>query len=339
MIFAFEEDVFVKGSRYTFKSQDLRDISAVKWIPEDENSIVGAVQIFHGMAEHIDRYEDFALYLNSKGFVVVGHDHRGHGKSLENESDTGIFAEKDGWEKVVNDARKVTTQIRDQHGDIPLFIVSHSMGSFIARDYISRWGNDVSGVILSGTGNQAPLIMSVLGALTRLEILFRGMRHRSTFFDNLSFGSFNKPFEPGAPTPFEWLSRDREQVDRYVNDPLCGFICTSSFFRDLSTGLKRVCSPSIYGEVPENLPVLLYSGEEDPVGGEKGSLVKQVYDQYKAAGLSDVNMILNPGGRHESLNETNRQDVYEIFIRWLIDHLPVSGENDEDLKAGEQPST
>ncbi|MBN2659524.1 MAG: lysophospholipase [Spirochaetales bacterium] len=313
----------MKGSRYTFKSQDLRDISAVKWIPEDEDSIVGAVQIFHGMAEHIERYEDFALFLNSKGFVVAGHDHRGHGKSIENESGTGFFSGKDGWEKVVNDARKVTSHIRDQHGDIPLFIVSHSMGSFIARDYISRWGDDVTGVILSGTGNQSPALMNVLGVLTRLEILFRGMHHRSSFFDRLSFGTFNKPFEPGAPTPFEWLSRDREQVDRYVADPLCGFICTSSFFRDLSKGLKRVCSPGIYKEVPEDLSILLYSGDEDPVGGVKGSFVMEVYNNYKAAGLSDVEMILNPGGRHENLNETNRREVYDTFCKWLIEHLPA----------------
>jgi len=312
----------VKGSRYTFKSQDLRDISAVKWIPEGGDQIVGAVQIFHGMAEHIERYEDFALYLNSKGFVVVGHDHRGHGNSLEKEGDTGFFSDKNGWEKVVQDARKVTTHIRDQHGDIPVFIVSHSMGSFIARDYISRWGDDLAGVILSGTGNKSPALLNLVGLLTRLEILFRGKRHRSVFFDNQTFKSYNKPYEPGAPTSFEWLSRDREQVDRYVADPLCGFICTSAFYRDFVSGLKRICSPSLYSQVPKDLPIFLYSGDDDPVGGVKGSLVEEVFEHYKGAGVADVSMVLNRGGRHENLNEVNRREVYEAFHKWLVDHIP-----------------
>ena len=325
----------MKGSRYIFKSQDLRDISAVKWIPESGEPIIGAVQIFHGMAEHIERYEDFALYLNSKGFVVVGHDHRGHGKSLEKEGDTGFFSEKDGWEKVVHDARTVTTHIRDQHGDIPIFIVSHSMGSFIARDYISRWGDDLAGVILSGTGNQNLALLNILGILTRLEIFFRGKRHRSVFLDNLTFKSYNKPYEPEGPTSFEWLSRDREQVDRYVADPLCGFICTSSFYQDLARGLKRICSSSIYSRIPKDLPLFLYSGDDDPVGGIKGSLVKEVYENYRKAGIRDVSLVLNPGGRHENLNESNRLEVYDTFHKWLIDHVSEDIQKNDDLKAGE----
>lgn len=312
----------MRGSRYIFKSEDLREISAVKWIPEDEDSIIGAVQLFHGMAEHIERYDEFATYLNSKGFVVIGNDHRGHGKSLLEEGDTGIFDDKAGWDKVVNDTRKVTTQLKDQHRNLPIFIISHSMGSFIARDYISRWGEDISGVILSGTANQKLLSVGLLGQLVKLEILFRGIRHRSTFFDNLSFGSFNKPFEPQAPTAFEWLSRDREEVDKYVADPLCGFICTSAHFRDLAYGLKRVCSPEIYTKVPEDLPIFLFSGDEDPVGGVKADQVTEVFELYKKAGIIDVSMKLNPQGRHESLHETNRQEIYEIFLQWLIDHTP-----------------
>lgn len=313
----------MKGSRYTFKSEDLRDISAVKWIPEDEDNIVGAVQIFHGMAEHIERYDDFASFLNENGFVVIGNDHRGHGKSLVKEGDTGIFSEDPGWDKVVNDTRKVTMQLKDQHRDLPLFIFAHSMGSFIARDYISRWGDDFSGVILSGTGNQPLFLMDIMTFLARTEMLFRGKRHRSNLLDGLSFGAFNKPFEPGAPTAFEWLSRDRDQVDKYVADPLCGFICTAAHFRDMATGLKIVCSPSIYSKVPVDLPIFLYSGENDPVGGKKGSLVTKVFEHYKSAGVKDVTMALNKDGRHESVNETNKDEVYRIFLDWLKKHLPA----------------
>jgi alpha-beta hydrolase superfamily lysophospholipase len=312
----------MRGSRYIFKSEDYRDISAVKWIPDDDTEIIGAVQIFHGMAEHIERYEDFAQFLNKNGFVVIGNDHRGHGKSLESEGDTGIFAEKDGWEMALNDTRKVTKQLIEQHRDLPVFIISHSMGSFFARDYISRWGDDISGIILSGTGNQKMFMVRVLQFLVKWEILFRGLRHRSAFFDNLSFGSYNKPFEPDAPSAFEWLSRDRAQVDKYVADPLCGFICTSAHFRDLAQGLKQVCSREIYSMVPVDLPIFLYSGEDDPVGGQKANLVKEVYENYRGAGIKDLTLDLNPGGRHESLNEINKEEVYNIFLNWLKTHIP-----------------
>lgn len=312
----------MRGSRYIFKSDDCRDISAIKWIPDDETQIIGAVQIFHGMAEHMGRYEEFAQFLIKNGFVVIGNDHRGHGKSLVSEGDTGIFAEKNGWEMALKDTRKVTMQIREQHSSLPIFIISHSMGSFLARDYISRWGNDISGVILSGTGNQKLFKVRILQFLVKWEILLKGLRHRSTFFDNLSFGSFNKPYGSDPRTPFEWLSRDIGQVDKYVADPLCGFICTSSFFRDLANGLKRVCSPAVYSEIFDELPIFLYSGENDPVGGIKGNLVKGIYENYKKAGIKDVSMQLNPGGRHESLNEINRGEVYNIFLNWIKDHNP-----------------
>lgn len=312
----------MRGSRYIFKSEDLRDISAVKWIPDEGIEILGAVQIFHGMAEHMGRYEDFAQFLNKNGFVVIGNDHRGHGKSLVSEGETGIFAEQNGWELALNDTRKVTKQLKEQHRDLPIFIISHSMGSFLARDYISRWGADIAGVILCGTGNQDPFMVRVLQILIRLELLFRGFHHRSTFFDKLSFGSFSKPYGPHPRTSFEWLSRDKDQVDKYVSDPLCGFICTTAHFRDLAVGLKKICSPSIYAKVPVNLPIYLYSGDDDPVGGTKGRLVKKVFENYKKAGIQNVIMELNPGGRHESLNEINKDDVYNTFLHWLKEHLP-----------------
>lgn len=312
----------VKGSRYTFKSEDHRDISAVKWIPEDEDSIVGAVQIFHGMAEHMERYDDFAQFLNRNGFVVIGNDLRGHGKSLASEGDTGIFSEKDGWEKVLKDTRKVTIQLRDQHRNLPIFLISHSMGTYFARDYISRWGEDLSGVILSATTNKSFLIINLLSALVSMEIFFRGVRHRSRLLDSLTFSSYNKPFEPGARTPYEWLTRDDVLVDRYMADPLCGFVCTASHYRDLAYGFKRICSARIYNEVPKELPLFLYSGDFDPMGGRDGNQVKEVYEGYRSAGVEDVILEFNSGGRHDSLNETNRQEVYERFLRWLKDHLP-----------------
>ena len=311
----------MRGSRYIFKSEDYRDISAIKWIPEDDQEIVGAVQIIHGMAGHMERFEEFAQFLNKNGFVVIGNDHRGHGKSLESEGDTGFFAEKDGWEMVLKDVRKVTKQLKEQHRDLPIFLFAHSMGTFFARDYITRWGEDISGVILSATSHKSMALIKLLGVLVRIELFLRGLRHRSTFFNNLSFGSFNKPFEPGAPTSFEWISRDREIVDAYVKDPLCGFVCTSSFFRDLSYGLKKIYSPSSYSQTPKNLPIFLYSGEEDPLGGKKGQLVKDVLKKYKNAGIEDITMELNPGGRHESINEINRQEIFVKMLDWIKAHL------------------
>jgi len=311
----------MRGSRYIFKSEDYRDISAVKWIPDENIEIIGAVQICHGMAEHIGCYEEFAQFLNGKGFVVIGNDHRGHGKSLETDGDTGIFSEENGWEKTLNDMRKVTKQLMDQHRNLPIFLIAHSMGSLFARDYISKWGSDLSGVILSATPNYDMLTVNLFKFLAYMEVRFKGLRHRSTFFDNLNFKTFNKPYEPGAPTAYEWLSRDREKVDKYVADPLCGFVCTSSFFLDSATGAKKVSSNAIYKQIPEDLPIFLYYGEDDPVC-LYGKTVKQVYEKYRKAGIKDLIMDNNPEGRHESLNEINREDIYNIFLDWMKIRIP-----------------
>lgn len=306
----------MKGVEFRFKSPSKGDISAVKWIPDSE--VRAVLLVCHGMAEHIARYEDFALFLNKAGIAVWGEDHRGHGQSAANPEDTGYFAIERGWESVLEDILTLKEMILKEHKGKPLFIFGHSMGSFLTRDFICDHGEGLSGAIISGTGYQSKLLCKLLVFLAQKEIRRRGDRHRSTFLDRLSFGSFNNKFKP-VRTKFDWLSRDEDQVDLYVNDPSCGFISTSSLFEDLGEGLSRIIDPERIKKTPIELPLFFISGELDPVGGE--SAMRKVISLYQKNGQEEISSYINKGGRHESLNETNRVEIYEKIIAFLESHL------------------
>lgn len=296
-------------SENTLKAYDNHSIAMLLWLPEVDP--VGVVQIIHGMAEHVERYDAFARFLNSHGYIVAGHDHRGHGKSAT--GTYGMFTEEDGWQSVVNDCNTVSKFLRKTYQELPLFAVAHSMGSFLLRDLIACEKTDFSGVILSGSTDGEKFTASFLKTLATTEIKKKGPDHPSKALDRLAFGTYNIPYSQ----PFSWLSRDKEQVKRYVNDPLCGFLCTSSFFRDLATGLLNISSEKSFEEVPKDLPILIYSGDRDPVGGINAMLVKKVWRKYQKAGIKDLTLHINPGGRHESLNETNRDEVFATFLDWI----------------------
>ena len=305
----------MRSENFTFKSEDGVQVTAFKWLPEENAGPKAVVQISHGMAEHSARYERFAGTLVKAGYAAFSNDHRGHGKTAGPLENVGFFAEENGWRLVVEDMRRLTDIIKKEYPDIPVFLFGHSMGSILSRSYIFSYGRDIKGVILSGTGGDPGLLGKIGMLITKLEIKRKGKKYRSPLLTRLSFGNFNSSFKPNR-TDFDWLSRDETEVDKYIDDPYCGGMFTAGFYLDLLKGLDEVNSPDNMQKVPHDLPIFIFSGDKDPVGKDtKG--VMQVYRAYRKAGVKDVSHKFYTGGRHEILSETNREEVYADVIRWL----------------------
>lgn len=304
--------------KLTFTSDDGRVGTYYAWIPRKETKAV--VQIVHGMAEHAARYEHFAKQLTAAGYSVYAQDLRGHGATASSEEDLGFFADDDGWFRVVKDVNQLTKVIMETEKGKPVILIGHSMGSFIARTCMILYPDDYLAFVLSGTAGNPGLLGRVGQFLATRSVKRNGPRFRDAQLDALSFGAYNNAFKPNR-TKFDWLSRDETQVDTYVADPLCGFICTAKLFEDLLSGLRFIHDPLHIGRIPKDLPVLLVSGEKDPVG-KQGAAVRKVYAAYQAAGLRDVQIQLFPGARHEILNETNRKEVESFIIDWIEAKIP-----------------
>lgn len=288
-----------------------------RWMPAGAPRAV--VQIAHGMAEHSARYERFAAELTGAGYAVWANDHRGHGRTGERGT-LGHFEAEDGWGCAVEDLRRVSLLARESVGDaVPLVLLGHSMGSLLARSYAARWGDDLAGLVLSGTPADPGLLARIGRSVAKVEGRLRGAAHPSTLLDRMSFGAFNKAFQP-ARTDFDWLSRDEEAVDSYVADPLCGFVCTDGFYAAMLGGLTRV---NRHAGLPAALPVLIISGAADPAGNN-GDGVRPVAEMMRAEGVHDVTLTLYPGARHEIVQETNRDVVVADVLTWLDAHLPPS---------------
>ena len=295
---------------FTIPSTAGPSLDARMWLPEGQPR--AAVQLIHGMAEHIDRYDAPALYLAGQGFLVVGHSHLGHGPNAEIK---GYFAEKDGWQRLIDDVHVLRRRTQEEYPGLPYFILGHSMGSFVARCYLREHAEGLAGCVLSGTGVFGRGIASLGVAVSNLVCLFGGAKKPSPLIDKLGFSSSNKPFAPNR-TPFDWLSRDEAVVDQFIADPDCGFPFTGSGYRDLFRGLIRLSDTSEMQGIPKELPLLLFSGDHDPVGG-MGEGVKKVAEEFRQAGLRDVTLTLYEGGRHEMFNELNREEVYADLAAWL----------------------
>ncbi|HHU23428.1 MAG TPA: alpha/beta hydrolase [Clostridiales bacterium] len=293
------------------------EIYACRWEPEGHPR--GIIQISHGMAEHIARYDHFAKYLNNKGFVVVGNDHLGHGKSAVNESELGYFGETGGWNFVVADMHKLRELTSKEYPDLPYFLLGHSMGSFLVRTCIIRYRNGISGVILSGTGQQRKAVIRAGEVVARAEVKKKGAKYRSQKLNDLVFGNYNEGFTY-VRTVYDWLSRDEAQVAKYMKDPLCGYMPTAGLFRDMLGGLKYISSTRNLKRMKKDLPVFFISGDSDPVG-ENGRGVIRAYRHFLKAGMTDVTLKMYPEGRHEMLNEINRDEVYEDILTWIESKL------------------
>ena len=282
------------------------------WKPEGE--IRAIVQILHGMAEYIDCYDEMANRLNREGILVVGHNHLGHGESAQQ---LGYFGEG-GFDALVQDAHTVRLETQKAYPDLPYFLFGHSMGSFVARNYCLVQEKGLAGVILSGTGHFLPPLVSTGLMLANLFIALSGEKKPSKFLENMSFSGYNKDWSP-ARTDKDWISRSEQKVDSYIADPLCGFTFTNGAYRDMFQGLKKLY-PQNLSQMEPNVPVLLYAGASDPVGG-RGAGVRKVASELKAAGIQDVTVKLYENGRHEMHNEPNREEVFQYLIHWLFSRL------------------
>lgn len=294
----------------------INKIHAVLW--EQDNSYdmpKGIVQISHGMVEYIERYRELAAYLNGKGFLVVGNDHLGHGLSVASEDDWGYFCPKDGSSYVVRDLHRLTGIIKKQYPNIPYFLLGHSMGSFMARRYLMQYGKELNGAILLGTGNQPISILETGLSIVWAVKLIKGERYRSRWIQQLMFGQYNKRIlNPKSDN--DWVTSDQEILEAYNNTPACNFIFTLNGFEVLLSTLLYIENKKHIRNIPKNLPILLLSGKEDPVGNY-GKAVEQVYHIYKKEGIKNIKMRLFENCRHELHNEINRKEVYEYIGAWL----------------------
>ena len=300
---------------FTFKSTDNKEIFTYKWLPDEPDKIWLVMQIVHGMAEHAGRYRDFAKFLTDNGIAVYANDLRGHGKTAKSRDELGFFKDKDGWKQVLEDIRALTHIIRDEHPDQPIVLFGHSMGSLFARAYISIYPDDVNGVILSGTSGESGFLPILGQFIALIQGAISGKRKPSKLLHTMTFKKYNKPFEP-AKTAFDWLSRDEQKVQEYIDDPLCGFVVSNRFYFDLLKVVQLISSRPTFINTPKELPMLIISGDKDPVGNF-GKGVKKVYNNYLKTGHKNIMLKLYPGARHEILNETNRQKVYNDILNWL----------------------
>lgn len=294
------------------------EIFVRSFAPADPNAVKAVVQVVHGMAEHGERYRTMAYYLAYHGYAVFIHDHAGHGKSVTDPEELGYFGEKDGWKCLVRDTAVVSTKATSKYPACPLFLLGHSMGSFVARSYCTQYADRLKGAIFSGTSGENPGAAAGI-ALAGLLEKFKGDHYRSPFIDHIAFGAYNKKYD-NPRTDFDWLSRDEHEVDLYIEDPLCGFLFTTAGYKDMFTLLKSVSEKSWYKGVPKALPMLFISGTMDPVGAY-GKGVRQVCSDLKKTGHEDVTLKLYDGARHELFNETNAKDVLKDLLQWLNEQL------------------
>lgn len=275
------------------------------------------IQICHGMREYVRRYERFAQDMCALGFAVCGHDHLGHGETAKSEDELGFIAAKHGAERLVDDLYEVTKRIHSDFEGLPVILLGHSMGSFVGRALVAKYKDAVDGFIISGTGG--PESPTALGKMVASTVaLFRGKRYRSKLIHGMAMGGYTKKMGEGAPRS-SWLTRDGEIVKKYDNDPFCKNIFTVRGFYDLFDLLGGVSKKSWAGKLRRDLPILMISGDADPVGNY-GRGVKVVYDRLCGAGLTDVTLKLYADARHELLNEINRDEVIEDILAWLDMH-------------------
>lgn len=307
-------------TEFTFLSTDGKtQLHGMRWEP-DGGSVRAVLQICHGVAEHIARYDAFARYLNGLGIAVVGHDHLGHGLSLPEGGTPVYFGESNTWNTVVDDIYVLHQRIRLWYPDVPLCIMGHSMGSFLTRTYLIRYPGTVKAAIIMGTGWQPKAVIAGGMAVAKAVGAVVGENGTSDLVTNLAFGAYNKLFAPNR-TSCDWLSADEGNVDAYMADPLCGADATVGLFRQMLSGIRFNQKLSNLRQMDPRIPVLFVAGEKDPVG-DCGNGVRRTYQEFRRAGVQDCTLKLYPGLRHEILNEkAQQQQIFEDIGQWLASKL------------------
>lgn len=307
-------------SDFLLQAKDGTGLFVREWLPDQKPRAV--VQVVHGMADHSARYERLAKALTEHGYAVFADDHRGHGRTAKSRDDLGHFADEHGFQRVVEDQLSLVEEIKSRLPGLPVFLLGHSMGSFIARAAVIERGREWSGLVLSAT-NQAPAFQQRINAvLPRLERLRLGKRGKSAAVRALTFEAFNKKFKDPR-TPCDWLSRDPAEVDKYVADPLCGFECSVQTWADLLDGMAFIFDEKNIARMPLDMPIYVLSGQRDPVNGDlKG--IRRLHEVLERVGAKNVMVRVYPEARHELFNETNREEVTRDLIEWLDRQLAAS---------------
>lgn len=307
----------MKNNTNNFEELNITSVTGQKldaylWLPSEKP--LGLIQIVHGMSEYIDRYNQTAIDFTKAGFAVFGHTQLGHGSKA---STLGYFDKQNGWDLLLEDIDNVRKNVQQRFSDIPYFLLGHSMGSFLVRTYIQKpaYSNEINGIVISGTGQQSPIMIVFGKMIANLQILFSGEKKPANFLNSLSFGNYNKNFKP-TRTNFDWLSTNNKNVDKYISDPLCGFPFTAKGYDDLFDGLARLNDKKLYDNIEKNVPICFISGEDDPVGKTDNALDKAIA-MYKNANFKDITVRKYQGGRHEMFNETDRDLVINDLIAWI----------------------
>jgi len=301
----------MESADFTFQTEDGTRLHVSGWAVDRPKAIV---QVLHGIADHGSRYARLAEALARADYTTYAHDHRGHGKSLLEGSPPGHVADDDGWNLLVEDAHAVNREIAGRHPALPIIVLGHSMGSFVLQQLLYVHPDDMVAATLSGSTGKPPAIAVVAKLLGRIERARLGRSRPSPLIQSLGFGRYNKGFAP-TRTEYDWLSRDPDEVDAYMSDPLCGFEAPTQTWLEMLWAMDRNAEPDNVAKVPKDLPLLLFAGDQDPVG-ENGEGMTRLAEAYRRAGIRDVRLVLYPGGRHEMLNETNREQVMADFIAW-----------------------
>lgn len=302
-------------------------ITIYQWKKEEETPHLqpkGIIQIAHGMTETGLRYARFAEALVQAGYIVYANDHRGHGRSASSMEKLGHLNRNDNH-YMVEDMRIISTYIQAEHPGVPLILFGHSMGSFLSQMYIALHGSLLDGVVLCGSnGPRGPEVHAGKFA-ANLITKWKGIEHRSPFIDNLAFGGFNRKFQP-SKTKYDWLSRDEHEVQKYIDDPFCGYVCTVGFYYELFHLIQHIHRPEVTARIPKDLPVLIIAGDKDPVGNF-GAGVRKLEKLYtEQLKLQHVKTIIYPGARHELLNETNRDEITADCLAWFDELVAATAE-------------
>jgi alpha-beta hydrolase superfamily lysophospholipase len=288
---------------------DGHDIHMQLWEPEGDPA--GIVQVLHGLGEHADRYARFASAAVAGGFTVVCHDHRGHGPHA---TEPGHFADTNGWHKVNKDVKDVNDAIREAYPEVPVIMLGHSMGSFLAQTFAMHYGGKLSGLVLSGSTWPSRFELLPARLIARIEAWRLGVAGKSPLLARLGFGAFNKQFTP-TRTEFDWLSRDETEVDKYLADPMCGGPFSCSLWLDFIGGLFDLSTDHAVSRIPFDLPILISGGGADPVGGDKG--MTKLAMRYAQTLHQRLTVKIYEDGRHEMLNEINRDQVTADWLGWI----------------------
>lgn len=299
---------------FYYKGQEDLDIHTYKYFDGNVEA-KAVVQISHGMAETAYRYKSFAEILVKNGYIVYINDHRGHGKTAKVVENVGCLSENNGFDDLVDDMYSLTNIIKSENKNLPIFLFGHSMGSFASQKYIIEHGKEIDGVVLCGSCGSQGIILSVGEIISLIMCKVKGRRYKSTLLDKIVFGNNNKGLED-VKTSVDWLSRDREEVEKYIDDPFCGTVFSCGFFYDFFRGLKYIEDKNNFSDIPVDLPIFIISGDKDPVG-KNGKGVKDLYNRYNSLNVRDLSMKLYKDARHEILNEINREEVINDIVCWL----------------------